>query len=75
MSQIIKTAVIGVFVVGLAGAIGYSAMKKNSQPETAQSASTNSNLTVINGVITSEKESFFKDPRVKAAFEKKRSSS
>lgn len=60
-----KNAVIGVFAVAVAGAIGLSAFNKHKEDATAQK---NSEKIVLNGIITSEKASFFDDPRVKKVF-------
>ena len=60
MNGIVKGGVVGVFVLLLAGAIGYSAMQKHSG---SAASVVSSDKLVINGVITSEKETFFKDPR------------
>jgi Bacterial extracellular solute-binding protein len=69
MQNVGKNLIIGLFVVGLAGAVGYSVLnKKSSDEQVAQVEQAKNTKLVINGVITSEKESFFKDERVKKIF-------
>lgn len=63
----VKTVAIGIIVLSLTAAIGFSAWKKSTAP-TVSTDVVGSNKTVINGIITSEKESFFKDARVQKIF-------
>lgn len=70
MENIGKKIVLALFVICLIGAIGYSywdKQKNKSQQEQAETVK--SQRVVLNGIITSEKESFFKDERVKKIFE------
>ena len=70
MQNVGKTLIIGLFVVGLAGAVGYSAWNKKATEEAKSSVEqTKNNKVVLNGIITSEKESFLKDERVKKIFQ------
>lgn len=63
--SLVKNAVIGVFVVAVAGAIGMSGLHKHNDDVAAQK---NAEKIVLNGIITSEKASFFDDPCVKKVF-------
>lgn len=62
--SLIKNLVIGAFAVTLVSAVGFSFYKKKveSNPEMAASFGVQERVK-ISGIITSEKESFFKDPR------------
>ena len=66
MSNALKNIVIGTFSIALLSALGYSFLKKQSvdNPNSvAKIGILGRDKEEISGIITSEKESFFKDPR------------
>lgn len=70
MQNLGKNIVIGLFVTGLVGSLGYSIWnKQKDSSEKAQVEQIKSQKIVLNGIITSEKESFFKDERVQKIFQ------
>lgn len=69
MQNIGKTLFLSLVFALIAGGLGYSYFNKKAvEDEKAKVEQVKNEKLIINGVITSEKESFFKDERVKKIF-------